>query len=86
MEISDLITKQIEDYLLNRPDIAKALKLYVPVDSPAWLTRQILLNFKEEDLKALPPIAPLIATVMTIVEVFLKGKAYSHDTQPGPTT
>jgi len=79
MEICEQVTKQIEDYFTNRPDMAKVMKLYIN-DPVAWIARQIMLSFKEDEIKFLPPIAPLIDTVMAIVEVFLKGKAYGHDT------
>jgi len=85
VEIQEQISKQVEDYFTNRPDMAKVMKLYIN-DPPCWITRQILLSFKESEILALPPIEPLINVVMAIVEVFLKGKAYGHDTQPGPTT
>jgi len=84
MEIQEQITKQIEDYFINRPDMLKVVGLYIN-DPPCWITRQIMLSFKEDEIAVLPPITPLIETVMKIVEVFMKGKAYGHDTQPGPT-
>ena len=79
MEIQEQLTKQIEDYFTNRPDMAKVMKLYIN-DPPAWVARQIMLSFKEDEIAALPPITPLIETVMKIVEVFCKGKAYGQDT------